>query len=65
MAATALATIVQCQLLAVDGLRLLYAGPQRLHHLVVVEVVHNVLQNVAVRLQQHKQQQTARAVKSL
>lgn len=38
-------------LLALDGEGLLDAGPQRLHHLGVAEVVHDVLQDVAVRRQ--------------
>ena len=40
-------------LLVLDGEGLLDGGPQRLHHLGVLEVVHDVLQDVLVR---HKAQ---------
>ena len=46
----ALAEVVQGQRLAADRLRLLDARPQRLHHLKVSKVVHDVLEHVAVRL---------------
>jgi len=45
----------ELHLLVLDGEGFLNGGPQRLHHLRVLKVVHDVLQDVLVR---HKAQRT-------